>query len=112
DYYLAQTPPTSVTLEILDSAGMVIRTFNSDAQQRAAAESGAAAAEEDEDLPRRARPAPRLSADVGLNRYTWDLAYPGPRDGVTGQPGTNGPTVVPGRYTVRLRVAGQTMTQP
>src|SRR5206468_84919 len=60
----------------------------------------------------RARPAPRLTTDIGLNRYVWDLTYPGPRDGRTGQPGGTGPAAVPGRYSLRFDVAGQTLTQP
>jgi hypothetical protein len=72
----------------------------------------AAAEEEGEGGPQRARPTPRLTTDVGLNRYVWDLSYPGPRDGRSGQPGGTGPMAVPGRYSVRLDVAGQTLTQP
>ena len=53
-----------------------------------------------------------MGRDVGLNRYIWDLAYPGPRDGNTGQPTGNGPMALPGRYTVRMSIAGQTLTQP
>jgi hypothetical protein len=109
DYSLGQAPIGPVRLEILDSTGKVVRSLSS---ERASADSGAAQPVEDEDAPRRARPTPRLTTDIGLNRYTWDLTYPGPRDGLTGQPGGNGPTAPPGRYQVRLSVAGQTHTQP
>ena len=119
DYYLAETPGLPTTLEVLDSTGAVIRAFVSGTerqQERATAAmpgAGVAAAADDEDeFPRRGRPTPPLSADAGLNRYIWDLTLPGPRDGVTGQPSGAGPMVVPGRYTVRLHVAGQTLTQP
>jgi hypothetical protein len=122
DYYLGQKPTTVVTLDILDSAGAVIRTFASDvarAQSNAARGSGmpgagtgnAAAAEEEDDFPRRFRGPARLPAEAGLNRFTWDLSYPGPRDGA-GQPGGNGPMAPPGRYTLRMTVAGQTLTRP
>lgn len=63
-------------------------------------------------FPGRNRPAPRPTANAGLNRFIWDMKYPGPRDGTTRLPGTNGPMAPPGRYQVRLTVAGQTLTQP
>jgi hypothetical protein len=111
DYFLGQAPQTAVTLTVLDSTGNVLRTFSS---ERATADTSAVAARpsEDEDAPRRARPAPRLTTDVGLNRFIWDLTLPGPRDGRTGQRGENGPTIVPGRYQVRFTAGGQTLTQP
>jgi photosystem II stability/assembly factor-like uncharacterized protein len=109
EYYLGGTD-TPVTLDILDSAGQTVRSFSS---ERAAPAEGVAAAgsADDEDSPR-ARPVPRLSKEKGLNRFTWDLAYPGPRDAATGRAGTNGPTAVPGRYQARLTVGGHTETQP
>ena len=115
DYYLSSVPTGQVILEVFDSTGKAIREFTSDraANTEVAASSGgmpgagvgnAGAAEDDEGGPPRARPTPRLTANVGLNRYVWDLTYPGPRDGVTGQPGGNGPMAAPGRYSLRLRV--------
>jgi hypothetical protein len=46
-----------------------------------------------------------------MNRFMWDLAYPGPRDGA-GRAGGGGPTGVPGRYQIRLTANGVTQTQP
>ncbi|HEU4996869.1 MAG TPA: hypothetical protein VFT29_18760 [Gemmatimonadaceae bacterium] len=122
DYFLGQTPSTAVTLTVLDSAGGVVRAFSSEsgrpprgADIAAGGMPGAGVgnvAAEEEDGPARARPASPLSTELGLNRYFWDLTYPGPRDGTTGQPAGNGPLAVPGRYTVRLDVAGQTISQP
>jgi hypothetical protein len=113
DYYLAAAPSGAITLDVLDSAGNVVRTFSSE-RAAPADTSGAVPTSmaEEEDSPRRARPTPRLSNDVGLNRYVWDLTYPGPRDGSTGQASGNGPTVVPGRYQLRFKAGGQTLTQP
>ena len=52
---------------------------------------------------------------AGLNRVTWNLAYPG----ATTFPGmvlwgatTNGPAAMPGAYQVRLTVDGKAQTQP
>jgi photosystem II stability/assembly factor-like uncharacterized protein len=123
DYALGRAPSGPVTLTVLDSVGKVVRTFTSEGARRqtdstvaggmpGAGVAATAAEEEGEGGPQRARPTPRLTVDVGLNRYTWDLTYPGPRDGRTGDAGGNGPMAVPGRYTVRLVVAGQTLTQP
>lgn len=125
DYFLGQPPIGPVTLTVLDSAGRIVRTFSSEGAPRGegvaaagaggmpGAGTGNAASEEEEELPRRSRPAPRLTTDVGLNRYLWDLSYPGPRDGATGLAGgNNGPMALPGRYTVRFAAGGQTFSQP
>jgi len=60
-------------------------------------------------------PPARATADVGLNRFVWDMRYPDP----TRFPGmilwagqTNGPRIVPGNYQVKLSVDGQTFTEP
>jgi hypothetical protein len=97
-----------VTLDILDAGGKVVRSFSSESGAVEAAGGG----DEDDDAPRRSRPAPRVSKTPGMNRFVWDLSYPGPRDPATGQPGTGGPTAVPGRYQVRLTAGGYTETQP
>jgi hypothetical protein len=99
-----------VTLDVLDDAGKLVRGFSSEA----AAPTEAAAAgggEEDDEAPRRSRPAPRIPKEQGLNRFVWDLSYPGPRDG-NGRVTTGGPTAVPGRYQIRLTVNGVAQTQP
>ena len=109
DFYLRQAPTGPVTLDVLDETGKLVRSYSSEAA--AAAEATTPGGEEDEEAPRRVRPAPRVPKEQGLNRFTWDLAYPGPRDG-SGRVGSNGPTAVPGRYQVRLTANGATQTQP
>ena len=122
DYFFGQAPVGAMTLTVHDPSGKVVRTFTSESPRAPGdvvagnpgmpgAGVGNAGAEEDEGPPR-ARPTPKLTTEVGLNRYVWDLTYPGPRDGTTGLPGGIGPTAVPGRYSLRLAVAGQTLTQP
>ena len=101
---------SAVTMDILDESGKVVRTFTSEAAQQAT--ESAAPAEDDEDTPRRGGGVPRLTRNAGLNRFTWDLSYPGPRNPVTGQAGSNGPTAVPGRYTIRLSVSSAQGGQP
>jgi len=107
DYYLGQTAGP-LTLDVLDESGKTVRTFSSEA---AATTEATAGGEDDEETPRRARPTPRLPKAQGLNRFVWDLSYPGPRDG-NGRVGGNGPTAVPGRYQLRLTMNGQSQTQP
>jgi hypothetical protein len=109
DFYLGQAPSGPVMLDVLDETGKLVRSFSSEAA--APGEGVAPTAEEDEDAPRRARPAPRVPKEQGLNRFIWDLAYPGPRDG-SGRPSGNGPTAVPGRYQIRLTANAVTQTQP
>ena len=46
----------------------------------------------------------------GMNRALWDLRLTA-RDGV-GDPGSDGPLVVPGRYTVQLTIGGASWTRP
>lgn len=82
DYWL-DGAQAEASLEILDADGNTVRTFRS------------GDAEDD-----------GLSAEPGLNRFVWNLRYPGP--GGDGR----GPMAVPGRYTVRLNAAGDTQEVP
>ncbi len=60
--------------------------------------------------------------EPGLHRFVWDLRHPRPKalsfsypiSAIPGQtvPEPLGPFVAPGRYTVRLTVDGQVLTQP
>ncbi|MEK7402599.1 MAG: hypothetical protein AABZ80_09595, partial [Gemmatimonadota bacterium] len=132
DYYLSAAPTGPLKMEILDSAGLVVRTFASAAtgadragRPGAPGQAGmpgagvgnaaaAAQADPDEDGPPRggAGRALPLPTEIGLNRYVWDLSYHGARDG-QGLAGSNGPTAVPGRYTVRLTTSdGTRLTKP
>jgi photosystem II stability/assembly factor-like uncharacterized protein len=108
DFYLGQSAGSPVTLDVLDETGKHVQSFSSEA---AAAATPVAGGEDEEDAPRRARPAPRVPKEQGLNRFTWDLSYPGPRDG-TGRVAGGGPTAVPGRYQIRLTANGVSQTQP
>ena len=72
DYWVGDAQ-ADVSLEILDGEGNTIRTFSAQG-------SGADA----------------LTSEPGLNRFVWDLRYPG------AQGGGRGPMAVPGRYAVRL----------
>jgi len=109
DFYLGQTPGGAVTLDVLDDAGKLVRSFSS--ESGAAQETAASGGDDDEEGPRRARPTPRVPKEQGLNRFIWDLSYPGPRDG-NGRVAGGGPTAVPGRYRLRLTANGMSQIQP
>ena len=109
DYWLgADAAGKEVTLEILDASGAVVRAFSSTAP-------GERSQQPDE--PSMRRPAmervgtPRLPAAAGLNRFVWDLAHAGPWDADARRSGRNGPTAVPGRYSVRLTAGGRTQSR-
>ena len=111
DYYL-QTQPKTLSLEILDGQGKVMRAFTGQPPRPPAA-AGAAAGDDEEDGPR--GPQTTVPMAAGMNRATWDLAS----TPVVGFPGMilwgatqNGPAVLPGRYQVKLTADGVTQTQP
>ena len=91
-YTLGERAPGEVILDVLDDAGSVVRTFTS----------GTAAG-------RNALPARR-----GMNRFVWDLRYPGgevpPGVILRGGP-PKGPKAVPGRYAVRLSAGDWSATE-
>jgi hypothetical protein len=111
DYYL-KTPADKVTIDILDPAGKVIRTYTGP-QQQAAAPARPAEMEEGEAAPRQAPPA-RVTATAGMNRFMWDMRYPNAVDFpgmIMWAASTRGPAAPPGRYQVRVTAAGVTKTQ-
>lgn len=90
DYYLREEAPgNQVSLTVLDEQGKEVQTLEH----------------------------PRTR---GVHRVVWDLRYPKLPDPVGEEPndfgekpkGPKGPWVVPGRYTVRLTVGGQSWDQP
>jgi hypothetical protein len=116
--YFVPTAGRQVTLDFLDAQGRVIRSFAS----RAPSDSGTARGRgagpgggggEGGGGRGGAPPAPTNRA--GINRFVWNLRYPGFTDFpgmILWAAGNNGPMAVPGRYQVRLTVDGQAMTQP
>ena len=112
DYYLPTVPQGDIRLDVLDAQKQVIRSFTSAGAQPTR---GAAERDPDEDMRpgRGGGGAPRLPKEAGLNRFTWDLRYPGPWNQQTraASPG-GGPTAVPGNYFVRLTVGEFTVEQP
>ena len=117
DYYLP-TAAGSITLEILDGQGKLVRRYsNTDKLDPG-----------EEDLQRQLIPLywvrqPRqLSTAAGMHRWVWDLHYLAPTATRHNYPIAAiphdtprfplGPTVLPGNYTVRLTVDGKTSPAP
>ncbi|MEO7217879.1 MAG: hypothetical protein ABI026_06770, partial [Gemmatimonadaceae bacterium] len=108
DYYFAHEPTGAVTLDILDASGKVIRSFvsaSSSAAPRAAAEESP-----EEEFFRRRQAVAAVTKHAGMNRFTWDLTYPGSRQAVNRPAGGGGPEAVPGTYKARLTVAASGST--
>jgi hypothetical protein len=64
-----------------------------------------------------ASPKPKMpTTAAGINQFEWDLHYPGAKDFpgmiIWGARVTQGPWALPGRYTVRLTAAGETISHP
>ncbi|HEX6370931.1 MAG TPA: hypothetical protein VF006_18575 [Longimicrobium sp.] len=118
-YYELPAPARRLTVEFLDAQGNVIRTFASDTRpdsvrnpRRAAGAEAGGGDDEGEGRPRAQRFAPN---QAGMNRFGWNMRYPGP----TSFPGmilwaadtAAGPRALPGTYTVRLTADGQVQRQ-
>jgi photosystem II stability/assembly factor-like uncharacterized protein len=121
--YWLKHPAQTLKVDILDSAGRLVRSFDGAPPAagrggrggRGAAGVDTAAADENAGRGGRGSAPQTTSMAQGLNSMTWDLQYPG----ATTFPGmilwgasTNGPVAVPGRYQVRLTVDGRTQLQP
>ncbi|MBV6520539.1 MAG: hypothetical protein MNPFHGCM_00655 [Gemmatimonadaceae bacterium] len=109
-HYYLRNPASTLTLQILDASGRVVRTYNKGLNP-------------DPD-PRDAgnwadywiRPSPVLSPEPGLHRFVWDMHHERPNvtsfsfpiSAIPGQtvPEPLGPWAAPGVYTVRLTVDG------
>ena len=111
DYYLPAMPKR-LTLDVLDGAGRTIRSFQGEvkSKEREAEEKEAKEAGKEPD-----KVIPKPSMTAGLNRFTWDMTYPGFtefKDMILWGSQNKGPLALPGRYQVRLTVDGKAKTQP
>jgi hypothetical protein len=117
-YYYLPTDAQQVKLEMLDQQGNVIRSFEASAADSARSPGtggpgGGGGGGGGGGPGGGGGNRPALGA--GLNRFTWDMRYPG----FTTFPGmimwaagNRGPVAVPGDYTVRLTADGTTRTAP
>ncbi|MGA9853714.1 MAG: glycosyl hydrolase [Gammaproteobacteria bacterium] len=107
-YSLATQPKAEVTLTISDASGKVIRTFSSTPKP----------VKYDHPLEfpteKHAKPEP-LETTAGLHRVVWDLRYAMPSEihgAYYDSGGPVSPMVLPGTYTVTLKVGDQNFSQP
>jgi photosystem II stability/assembly factor-like uncharacterized protein len=107
--YFLKSQPKQLTIDFLDAKGQVVRSINGvPPRKEGDAAPGGGGGGGFGGGPQGAPMA------AGVNRYTWDLNS----TGVVTFPGmilwgatTNGPTVLPGNYTVRLTADGVTQSQ-
>jgi len=103
-YMLGNDLEDEVKLEFLDMRDNVIQTYSSkkDSRDRPVKESPLFYEEEDQ------RPSSVVSDKAGLNKFDWDLQYPGVTnlDGrqILWSGNTSGPMAIPGSYKVRMYI--------
>ncbi len=110
----------SVTLDILDSGGKLIQSYNSEAPPpsgggRRGGGGGGGGEEEGGGGGGFGRGGSaaglnRVTKSAGMNRFVWDPRYPGPLS-AQGRPAGNGPVAPPGQYTAKLTVGDVVQTQ-
>jgi hypothetical protein len=105
-YYLPSAPKGVVALEFLDASGKVVRRYSNEEKKEA---------ETPPEWPDQPTPVEKIPAEVGVNRFAWDLRLQGPTP-LPGEPGAEfrnrGPMVPPGAYQVRLTADGKSYTAP
>jgi hypothetical protein len=118
DYNIVHGATGPVTLEILDAQGKLVRSYSSMDKP----------AQSEEELEKQLiplywlRPAKILSTQAGMHRWVWDLHYPAPTSTRHEYPiaavphdtprAPLGPEALPGQYTVKLTVNGQSYSAP
>jgi len=109
DYYLKSASSGDVTLEVLDSAGKLVRRFSS-------SDKGPQIDPKHLDFPASWIHLPQPpSPGPGMHRFVWDIRYegvPGGNPMTAFFRGGGGPWALPGHYIVKLTVHGQSYTQP
>src|SRR6185436_9412044 len=113
DYYLKEKANGLVTLEITDATGKIVRRFRSDDTTYKVGKVN---------IPLYwIRPQQILSSEAGSHRFLWNMHYAPlnvpvsyPISAVYNNtaPAETSPWVMPGAYTVKLTVNGQTYSQP
>jgi hypothetical protein len=113
--YWLQAPASTVTVEILDGTGGLVRRYASNDPPDPPLEGVNVP-------PYWIRPEQRVASGAGMHRFVWDVHYPRPAVLNFSYPIAAiymstpkvpyGPWAMPGDYTVRLTVDGRSQTQP
>jgi hypothetical protein len=120
DYYLKEKSAKKGTMEFLDQAGKVIRSFSSalvaeDSTKKMPNDSLAKAAREGRADSLHFEAADSIvSLRAGTNRFVWDMRYPGAKsikNTVLDEGFLEGPVAPPGQYAVRLVLGKDTLTK-
>jgi len=110
-YHLDKEPEEPIDITIFDANGKEIETFSSKKTDDATADQSKEDVEDEDDKK------PVVPAQPGLNRFVWNLRYPGPKEkldkslevpgykplGRGEGGGVRGPVATPGTYQVRLK---------
>ena len=118
DYFLGQTPSGTVTLEILDAQGKLVRRYSSSDQPEVTQQEL-----ESQLIPLYWIRMPKnLSTSAGMHRWVWDLRYATPNAPRYEYPisavphdtprAPQGALALPGEYTAQLTANGHTYTAP
>jgi photosystem II stability/assembly factor-like uncharacterized protein len=114
DYYLKARPTTGVTLQLLDGAGRVIRTYTSDTVKTDTLRTpiDSLATRTREGMRDSIAYEPRdsvVAIRAGTNRFVWNLRYPAAdrlKNTLIDEGTLDGPLAPPGEYSARL-IAGK-----
>jgi photosystem II stability/assembly factor-like uncharacterized protein len=113
DYFL-KAPAEKVTIDILDSTGKTLRTFEGVPEKKEKKKEGEAEEADPEERPF-GPPPPRVTTTGGMNRFQWDMRHASAMDfkGIIMWAGSvRGPLVLPGTYQVRVTADGESRTSP
>jgi hypothetical protein len=105
DLWFREAPAADTRLEIVDGKGQVVRSFG-------IAKPAPAGGGQEMRGPFRGQGGPSgIRGEAGMQRFSWDMRYPGPWAPNAPNGGGGGPLAAPGTYTVRLTSGGQTQTR-
>lgn len=110
-HYYLKKPAKELTLDVLDAKGQLVRQFTSKKPDHPAWPDEPAEVPEDHpDAGEPLKPV-KLSTKEGLHRVVWDLHHKGadliPGAKIDAGNPRVGPLVIPGKYTLRLKVDGK-----